>query len=80
MDGLPGSLSKTGIHFEKVRRTGGISSSSSWVLSCSQSERGSILKGEGVIGIACAFFAAGARSVLVILWPINDEATIQVIW
>mgnify|MGYP000686492410 FL=1 len=39
------------------------------------SGRGSILKGEGVIGIACAFLAAGARSVLVTLWERDDQAT-----
>ena len=45
------------------------------VLSCCHSGRGRILKGEGVIGIARAFLAAGARSVLVALWAIDDEAT-----
>ena len=45
------------------------------VLSCCHSGRGRILKGEGVVGIARAFLAAGARSVLVTLWEINDEAT-----
>ena len=69
--------SKKGLHFEKVRRTGGQSSSSSWVLSCSHSGRGSILKGEGVIGIAWAFLAAGARSVLVTLWERDDQATMM---
>ena len=34
-----------------------------------------MLKGEGVVGIARAFLAAGARSVLVALWAIDDEAT-----
>ena len=29
----------------------------------------------GVVGIACAFLAAGARSVLANLWAIDDEAT-----
>ena len=33
------------------------------------------MKGEGVVGIARAFLAAGARSVLVTLWVIDDEAT-----
>ena len=33
------------------------------------------MKGEGVVGIARAFLAAGARSVLVTLWAIDDEAT-----
>ena len=45
------------------------------VLSCCHSGRGKILKGEGVVGIARAFLAAGARSVLVTLWAIDDEAT-----
>ena len=45
------------------------------VLSYSNSGRGRILKGEGVVGIARAFLAAGARSVLVALWGIDDEAT-----
>ena len=45
------------------------------VLSCCHSGRGRILKGEGVVGIARAFLTAGARSVLVSLWAIDDEAT-----
>ena len=45
------------------------------VLSCCHSGRGRILKGEGVVGIARAFLAAGARSALVSLWAIDDEAT-----
>ena len=45
------------------------------VLSCCHSGRGRILKGEGVVGIARAFLAAGARSVLAALWAIDDEAT-----
>ena len=45
------------------------------VLSCCHSGRGRIWKGEGVVGIARAFLAGGARSVLVALWAIDDEAT-----
>ena len=45
------------------------------VLSCCHSGRGGILKGEGVVDIARAFLAAGARSVLVALWAVDDEAT-----
>ncbi|XP_067046738.1 tetratricopeptide repeat protein 28-like isoform X3 [Acropora muricata] len=44
------------------------------VLSCCHTGRGRILKGEGVIGIARAFLAAGARSVLVSLWALDDWA------
>ena len=49
------------------------------VLSCCHSGRGRILKGEGVVGIARAFLAAGARSVLISLWAIDDEATMVLI-
>ena len=44
------------------------------VLSCCHSGRGEV-KSEGVVGIARAFLCAGARSVLVSLWAIDDEAT-----
>ena len=44
------------------------------VLSCCHSGQGEI-KSEGIVGIARAFLCAGARSVLVSLWAIDDEAT-----
>ena len=46
------------------------------VLSCCHSGRGKV-KAEGVVGIARAFLGAGARSVLVSLWAIDDEATLE---
>ena len=46
------------------------------VLSCCHSGRGGI-KSEGVVGIARAFLAAGARSVLASLWAISDQATME---
>ena len=46
------------------------------VLSCCHSGRGEI-KSEGVVGIARAFLAAGARSVLASLWAIQDQATLE---
>jgi len=46
------------------------------VLSCCHSGKGKI-KAEGVVGIARAFMGAGARSVLVSLWAIDDEATLE---
>lgn len=45
------------------------------VLSCCHSGRGKIMKAEGVVGIARAFIASGARSVLVSLWLLNDRST-----
>ncbi|XP_068728191.1 tetratricopeptide repeat protein 28-like [Montipora capricornis] len=44
------------------------------VLSSCHSGRGEV-NSEGVVGIARAFLCAGARSVLVSLWAIDDEAT-----
>ncbi|KAL9965088.1 hypothetical protein ACROYT_G028836 [Oculina patagonica] len=46
------------------------------VLSCCHSGRGDV-KAEGVVCIARAFLAAGARSVLASLWAIEDEATLE---
>ena len=46
------------------------------VLSCCHSAWGEV-KSEGVVGIARAFLAAGALSVLVSLWAIDDEATME---
>ena len=46
------------------------------VLSCCHSACGEIMA-EGVVGIARAFLGAGARSVLVSLWAIDDEATLE---
>ncbi|KAL9952600.1 hypothetical protein ACROYT_G039871 [Oculina patagonica] len=45
------------------------------VLSCCHSGRGKIMKAKGVVGIARAFIASGARSVLVSQWLLNDEST-----
>ncbi|XP_068674036.1 tetratricopeptide repeat protein 28-like [Montipora foliosa] len=44
------------------------------VLSSCHSGQGEV-KSEGIVGIARAFLCAGARSVLVSLWAIDDEAT-----
>ena len=44
------------------------------VLSCCHSAGGQI-RAEGVVGIARAFLASGARAVLAALWAVDDEAT-----
>ena len=46
------------------------------VLSCCHSGQGDV-KAEGVVGIARAFLGAGARSVLVTLWAVDDKATME---
>ncbi|MET0985137.1 MAG: CHAT domain-containing protein [Steroidobacteraceae bacterium] len=43
------------------------------VLSSCQSATGAQVRGEGVLGLARAFFAAGARAVIGSLWPIRDD-------
>ena len=46
------------------------------VLSCCHSGKGEV-NSEGVVGMARAFLFAGARFVLVSLWAIDDEATME---
>ena len=46
------------------------------VLSCCHSGRRTVMS-EGVVGMARAFLSASARSVLVSLWAIDDEATME---
>ena len=43
------------------------------VLSACRSASGSVWRGEGVMGLARAFFQAGARTVVGSLWPLRDE-------
>ncbi|MCI0515730.1 CHAT domain-containing protein, partial [candidate division KSB1 bacterium] len=44
-------------------------------LSACQTGRGKLLRGEGVLGLTRAFLYAGANSVLVSLWSVNDYST-----
>ncbi len=46
-------------------------------LSACQTGLGQFIKGEGIQGINRAFFYAGASSVLMSLWAVNDQATYQ---
>ncbi len=43
------------------------------VLSACRSASGTLLEGEGVMGLARGFFQAGARTVVGSLWPLRDE-------
>ncbi|HET9209014.1 MAG TPA: CHAT domain-containing tetratricopeptide repeat protein [Thermoanaerobaculia bacterium] len=47
------------------------------VLSACETARGQEVRGEGLIGLTRAFFSAGARRVLVSLWPVRDRATAE---
>ena len=45
------------------------------VLSTCESDSGSLVPGEGLVGLVHAFQLAGARQVLASLWPVGDETT-----
>jgi len=46
-------------------------------LSACQTGKGTYIRGEGIEGLSRAFFYAGASSVLMSLWSINDQASAQ---
>lgn len=47
------------------------------VLSACETARGKIGAGEGVIGMAWAFFVAGCRTTVVSQWKVNSASTAQ---
>ncbi|GLA09385.1 hypothetical protein AnigIFM60653_011465 [Aspergillus niger] len=49
------------------------------VFSACQTARGTPTAGDDIVGFARALFAAGARAVMVSLWPVDDSATSEIL-
>jgi CHAT domain-containing protein/Tfp pilus assembly protein PilF len=49
------------------------------VLSACQTGLGQLIRGEGIEGLSRAFFYAGASSILLSLWAVNDQASYQLL-
>jgi CHAT domain-containing protein len=59
---------------------GGLKLDSTWlvVLSACDTGSGEARAGEGVMGLRRGFIQAGAQNLLMTLWPISDETTVQI--
>jgi CHAT domain-containing protein/tetratricopeptide (TPR) repeat protein len=63
-----------------AEEVGGLKLDGTWLVTLSACETGSgeVRAGEGVIGLRRGFVQAGAKNLLMTLWPISDETTIQI--
>ena len=64
-----------------AEEVGGLKLRGTWlvVLSACETGIGQAKAGEGVMGLRRGFIQAGAQNLLMTLWPISDETTVQVI-
>jgi tetratricopeptide (TPR) repeat protein len=63
-----------------AEEVGGLRLSGTWlvVLSACDTGAGEARAGEGVMGLRRGFLQSGAANLLMTLWPINDETTVQI--
>jgi CHAT domain-containing protein len=63
-----------------AEEVGGLRLKGTWlvVLSACETGTGQAKAGEGVMGLRRGFIQAGAQNLLMTLWPISDETTVQI--
>jgi CHAT domain-containing protein len=63
-----------------AEEAGGLKLDGTWlvVLSACETGSGEARAGEGVMGLRRGFIPAGAQNLLLTLWPISDETTVQI--
>jgi CHAT domain-containing protein/Tfp pilus assembly protein PilF len=63
-----------------AEEAGGLKLNGTWlvVLSACETGSGEARAGEGVMGLRRGFIQAGAQNLLITLWPISDETTVQI--
>jgi CHAT domain-containing protein len=65
-DGLLTGLEVTRLHLEGTKLV---------VLSSCESGQGTLLDGQGILGLRAAFAIAGTRALVMTLWPVDDEVS-----
>ena len=68
------------IRWPTRKREAALDLKGTWLVSLSACDTGSgdAKAGEGVMGLRRGFIQAGAQNLLMTLWPISDETTIQI--
>ena len=63
-----------------AEEVGGLKLSNTWLVTLSACDTGGgeAKAGEGVMGLRRGFIQAGAQNLLMTLWPISDETTVQI--
>ncbi|PWT77762.1 MAG: kinesin [Acidobacteria bacterium] len=63
-----------------AEEVGGLKLDGTWlvVLSACETGSGEVRAGEGVMGLRRGFIQAGAQNLLMTLWPISDQTTVQI--